>query len=80
MDKKEKLEILNKKSDVVNKKLIGFLAIAGGSWAFGTKESFTSIMSYLAIVVFVFAAFGAFRCFLKLGNIEKEMDDLLNDN
>lgn len=76
--KKFKLEILKNQSDLINKKLIAFIAIAGGSWAFGSKDNFSSFLSLLALFIFFLGAFGTFNSFLKLAKIEKEMGDLKN--
>ena len=35
MELKDSIEIISKKADIANKKLIAFLAIAGGTWLYG---------------------------------------------
>jgi hypothetical protein len=37
MELKDKIDIISKKSDIANKKLIAFLAIAGGTWLYGVS-------------------------------------------
>lgn len=39
MEIKDKIDIINKKADITNKKLIAFLAIAGGTWVYGVNEA-----------------------------------------
>lgn len=79
-NKKFELEVLKNKSDLINKKLIAFLAISGGSWAFGAKDNFSSALSLLALIAFFLGAFGTFNSFIKLGKIEKEMENLRDGN
>jgi len=38
MEIKDKTDVINKKTDIANKKLIAFLAIAGGTWVYGVNE------------------------------------------
>ena len=55
MNLKEQIDIIDKKANISNKKLIAYLAIAGGTWLYG-------INSNENIYVTIAASFGFFHC------------------
>ena len=75
--RKDKADIITKQSDVVNKKLLVYLTIAGGSWIYGTKES--SFIGLFAFVFFMIVSVGVFVNLLKLTEIENEIEELKKD-
>ncbi|MDD5399910.1 MAG: hypothetical protein PHQ93_01805 [Sulfurimonas sp.] len=76
-ERKDKVDIIAKQSEVINKKLIVYLAIAGGSWIYGTKES--GIIGLFAFVLFMLVSVGVFVNLLKLNKIENEIEELKKD-
>ncbi len=76
-ERKDKADIIAKQSEVVNKKLFVYLAIAGGSWIYGTKES--GLIGLFAFALFMIVSIGVFVNLMKLGKIENELEELKND-
>jgi len=76
-ERKDKADIIAKQSEVVNKKLFVYLAIAGGSWIYGTKES--GLIGLFAFALFMIVSVGVFVNLLKLSKIENEIEELKND-
>ncbi len=76
-ERKDTADIIVKQSEVINKKLIVYLSIAGGSWIYGTKESGT--IGLVAFALFMLASVGAFMNLLKLSKIENELEELKKD-
>lgn len=80
-DKKEYLDLLSKRSDVINKKAIILLAVAGGIGAYAIKFLFDSkndMLGYLFGMVFVISAIGVFINYSKLHKIEMKMEEIEN--
>ena len=73
-ERKDKVDIIAKQSEVVNKKIFVYLAIAGGSWIYGTKES--GYIGLFAFVLFMIVSVGVFINLLKLSKIEIEIEEL----
>ena len=80
-DKKEYLDLLSKQSDIINKKAIILLAVAGGSGAYAIKFLFDSksdMLGYLFGIVFIISAIGVFINYSKLHKIEMKIEELEN--
>ncbi len=80
-ERKDIIDILSKKSDVINKKAILLLAISGGIGAYAIKFLFDTnnlILGYLFASVFIVASIGVFVNYLKLHKIEKRIEELEN--
>ena len=80
-ERKEYLDLLSKKSDVINKKAILLLAVSGGIGAYAIKFLFESdnyILGYLFGVVFAISAIGVFVNYNKLHKIEMKMEEIEN--
>lgn len=80
MELKEKVDIVNKKADIANKKLIAFLAIAGGTWVYGVNEAADDpVVIILSSIAFFVAVLGISTNLIKLGDLQKKLKDLYND-
>lgn len=80
-EKKEYLDLLSKKSDVINKKAILLLAVSGGVGAYAVKflfESESYLLGYLFSAVFTISAIGVFVNYNKLNKIEKKIEEIEN--
>mgnify|MGYP000889127427 CR=1 FL=1 len=81
MEKKEKTELLSKRADIINKKMLVLLATAGGSGAYAVKfllDTEPTSIGYLFLLVFVLMGIGVFVSYTKLSEIEKEIKELEN--
>lgn len=81
-NKKDIVDMLSKNADVVYKKLIVFLAVAGGSGAYAIKflqDTHLVIFGYIFSMIFILSAIGVFENFLRIKNIEKRIKELIND-
>lgn len=80
MEIKDKIDIINKKADIANKKLIAFLAIAGGTWIYGVKEAIDNpIVTILSSIAFFIAVLGISTNLIKLGDLQTKLKDLYNE-
>jgi len=77
-DKKDKADIISKRGDLIYKKLFLLLAIAGGSWMFGIKDS--GVLSYFAFIIFLLSAIGVVVNLFRLGDATRKILELENDN
>lgn len=75
-DRKDKVDIIAKQAEIINKKIFVYLAIAGGSWIYGTKEN--GFIGLFAFVLFMIVSIGVFVNLLKLNKIENEIEELKN--
>ena len=66
------LEKIKIRVDIIYKKLLLFIAMAGGSWVYGTKFA-DSLFSLLLFGFFIFISFGIIINILKLNDIEKQL-------
>jgi len=76
-ERKDAVDIIAKQSEVVNKKLFVYLAIAGGTWIYGIKES--GFIGLFAFILFMVVSVGVFVNLLKLTKIENEIEELKKD-
>lgn len=74
MDKKEKIDLLSKRADIVNKKLIALMVIDGAIWIYGVKGE--GLLFWASLVAFGITAFATVSNLLKLGRLDKEMEAL----
>lgn len=74
----QKIDILHKKADIINKKALILLAVAGGTGAY-TIKFFTednNFFGYAFLVILTISSLGAFINYVKLSRIEKEIERL----
>ena len=79
MNEKDKIDLLVKRAELIYKKLFIFLAIAGGSWIYGVRDTEDSLLRILVFVVFFLSAFGIILNLLKFGEIQKQLKEFGND-
>ncbi len=79
MKKYDKIDILVKRADLIYKKLLIFLAIAGGSWVYGLKNDQSVVLSLLVYSVFILSSIGIVLNLLKYGMIQKELEEMEHD-
>lgn len=79
MEPKEKIDIVAKKLDIIKSKLLGFMAISGGSWVYAIKGNDIVILSFGVWFVFVLGAYGTIVNFLKMGELYKDLERIEND-
>jgi len=74
MELKEKIELLSKRADIVNKKLIALMVIDGAIWIYGVKGD--GLLFWVGLVAFGITAFATISNLLKLGDIDKKLEKL----
>jgi hypothetical protein len=79
MELKEKIDIIDKKADISNKKLIAFLAIAGGSWLYGITPNKDVIVTILSSVAFLTAVMGISTNIIKLSELQTKLKGLQDE-
>jgi len=80
MEIKDKTDIINKKADIANKKLIAFLAIAGGTWVYGVNEAVGNpVVTILSSIAFFVAVLGISTNLIKLGDLQTKLKDLYSE-
>ena len=79
MELKDKIDIISKKADIVNKKLIAYLAIAGGTWLYGVNPDIIPIIKILSSIVFLMSIFGIFASILKLSDLQQQLKGFINE-
>lgn len=80
MEIKDKTDIINKKADIANKKLIAFLAISGGTWVYGVNEAVDNpVVTILSSIAFFIAVLGISTNLIKLGDLQTKLKDLYNE-
>ena len=76
---KDKIDLLVKRAELIYKKLFIFLAIAGGSWIYGIRDTEDSILRILVFLVFFLSALGIILNLLKFGEIQKKLKEFSDD-
>jgi len=79
METKDKTDLLVKRAELIYKKMFIFLAIAGGSWIYGIKDTEIAIVRILVFLVFFLSAIGIILNSLKFGEIQKELKEFCDD-
>ncbi len=79
MNTKDKIDLLVKRAELIYKKLFIFLAIAGGSWIYGLKDTENTLLRILILAVFVLASFAIILNLLKFGEIQKKLKEFSDD-
>ena len=78
MELKDKIDIIGKKADIVSRKLIVYLAIAGGTWLYGIAPNKNVTIVILSSVGFLFASVGIYTNILKLTELQNKLKGLEN--
>ena len=73
------IDIYYKSAELIYKKLLIFLAIAGGSLVYVVDKDSLDIVSYSAFVVFVLASIGIIINLAKYGKFQKKLEEIEND-
>jgi len=73
------IDIYYKSAELIYKKLLIFLAIAGGSWIYIVDKNSLDIVSYSAFVVFVLSGIGIIINLAKYGKFQKKSEEIEND-
>ena len=79
MEIKDKIDLLVKRAELIYKKLFIFLAISGGSWIYGMRDTENFVLRILIFVVFLLSAIGIILNLLKFGEIQKELKEFSDD-
>ena len=80
METKDKIDLLVKRAELIYKKILVFLAIAGGSWIYGVKdEHVLPVFLLLILIVFSLSSFGVVLNLLKYGAIQKLLEEMDNE-
>ena len=80
MENGDKIDLLVKRAELIYKKMIVFLAIAGGSWVYGIKEERVSpFLLGLTLTVFSLASMAVMLNLLKYGAIQKKLEEMENE-
>jgi len=75
-ERKDKADIIIKRGDLIYKKLLILIAIAGGSWIYGVGKG--DIGSYFALLAFFLSSVGVVANLTRLGHTItkiKEIED-----
>lgn len=79
MKLQEKIDLLTKRAELIYKKLLIFLAIAGGSWVYGLKSDQSIVLSLLVYAIFILSSVGIVLNLLKYGIIQKDLEEMSHD-
>jgi len=79
METKDKIDLLVKRAELIYKKLFIFLAIAGGSWVYGLKDTENAILRVLILAIFFLSAVAIILNLLKFGEIQKQLKEIADD-
>ena len=80
METKDRVDLLVKRADLIHKKMIVFLAVAGGSWIYVVKnEHIIPFLLILVVIVFSLASIGIVLNLLKYGAIQKLLEEIDNE-
>ncbi|MDP3301985.1 MAG: hypothetical protein Q8S36_08485 [Sulfuricurvum sp.] len=76
-ERKDTADIISKRAEVINKKIIALLAIDGAMWVYGIKEN--GIVLLFALFIFFISSIALITNLLKLGDLEKQLERLENE-
>lgn len=77
METKDKVDIISKRADVINKKVIALLAIDGAIWLYGIKED--GVLLVVSSVLFVVISTALLTNILQLGVLDKKLKGFENE-
>jgi len=76
MNLQNSIDIIRKKADIANKKLIAFLAIAGSTWLYGITPDKSSLLTLLSSITFFIAVIGVSTNIIKLSELQHKLKGL----
>jgi len=76
MELKDNIDIISKKADIANKKLIAFLAISGATWLYGITPDKSSLLTLLSSIAFFIAIVGVSTNIIKLSELQNKLKGL----
>jgi uncharacterized ion transporter superfamily protein YfcC len=76
-ERKDTADIIARRAEVINKKVIALLAISGAIWLYGIKE--TGWVLLVAVVAFLVTSIALVTNIFKLGELEKKLERLENE-
>ena len=76
-ERKDKADVIAKRGDLIYKKLILLVAIAGGSWIYGVVKD--DIASYFALLAFFLSSVGIVFNLIRLGEAIVKIKEIENE-
>ena len=76
-ERKDKADVVAKRGDLIYKKLILLVAIAGGSWIYGIGKD--DIASYFALLAFFLSSVGIVFNLIRLGETIVNIKEIENE-
>jgi len=73
------IDIYYKSAELIYKKLLIFLAIAGGSWIYAIKANQFDILAIVEWIAFVLSTIGVIINLAKYGKFQNKLEELKND-
>jgi len=74
------IDIYYKSAELIYKKLLIFLAIAGGSWIYAIKADEFDIFAIVEWIAFVLSTIGIIINLAKYGKFQNKLEELENDS
>lgn len=69
-------DVVAKQADIIYKKVLIFIAVAGGSWLYGIKTE--GYIGFVIWFVFILSTIGLIFNLTNMGMMYKELEDLKN--
>jgi len=76
-ERKDKADIIAKRGDLIYKKLLLLVAVAGGSWIYGVGKA--DIVSYFALLAFFLSSIGVVANLVRLGQVIVKIKEIEDD-
>ena len=72
------IKIIAKRADIIHKKIVTLLVIDGAIWLYGIKSN-DLLLNVLSGLLFLIASFAVISNLLKLGDLEKQLKELIGE-
>jgi len=72
MELKDKIEIISKRADILNKKITILLIVSGAIWIYGIKSTNNTLFISSVVLFFILSIFLVTN-FLSLNDLDKEL-------
>lgn len=76
-ERKDKADIIAKRGDLIYKKLLLLIAVAGGSWIYGVGKD--DIVSYFVLLAFFLSFVGIVFNLIRLGETIAKIKEIENE-